>query len=70
VRTYIGELQAARKYEGHPCSPVQDTGLCSLTIKDHVVVLKGFATWLYEEEYADQNVLGKLKPPKAARKVI
>ncbi len=70
VRAYVGELQAARKYQGRPYSPVQDAGLSSLTIKGHVVVLKGFATWLYEEEYTDQNVLDKLKPPKAARKVI
>jgi len=39
VRTHIGELQGVRKYEGHPYSPVQDTGLSSLTIKGHVVVL-------------------------------
>lgn len=70
VRTYIGELQGARKYEGHPYSPVQDAGLSSVTIKGHVVVLKGFATWLCEEEYTDENVLGRLKPPKAARKVM
>ncbi len=44
VRAYVGELQRARKYEGHPYSPVQDTGLSSLTIKGHAVVLKGFAT--------------------------
>jgi site-specific recombinase XerD len=70
VRAYVGELQGARKYEGHPYSPVQDSGLSSLTIKGHVVVLKGFATWLCEEEYTGENVLGRLKPPKAARKVM
>jgi len=34
------------------------------------VVLKGFDTWLYEEEYIDNNVLGRLRPPKAIRKVM
>lgn len=70
VRTYIGDLQRARKYEGHPYSPVQNEGLSSITIKGHVVVLKGFATWLYEEEYTDENILARLRPPKAVRKVI
>jgi site-specific recombinase XerD len=70
VRTHIGELQRARKYEGHPYSPVQDAGLASTSIKGHAVVLKGFATWLYEEEYTEQHVLARLKPPRAARKVM
>jgi integrase/recombinase XerC/integrase/recombinase XerD len=70
VRSYVNQLQRARKYEGHPYSPVQDEGLSSVTIKGHVVVLKGFATWLYEEEYTEDNILSRLKPPKAARKVI
>ena len=70
VRTYIGELQRARKYEKHPYSPVQDAGLSGITIKGHVVVLKGFATWLWEEEYTNENILARLKPPKAARKVM
>ena len=70
VRTYIGELQRAKKYEQHPYSPMQNTGLSSVTIKGHVVVLKGFATWLWEEEYTYENVLARLKPPKAVRKVM
>jgi len=70
VRSYISELQQARKYQGHPYCPVQESGLSSITLKGHVVVLKGFATWLYEEEYTDENALGRLKPPKAARKVM
>lgn len=32
--------------------------------------MKGFATWLYEEEYTDKNVLDRLRPPKATRKVM
>ncbi|MFC1865125.1 tyrosine-type recombinase/integrase [Chloroflexota bacterium] len=70
VRTYIGELQRAKKYEKHPFSPMQDSGLSSVTIKGHVVVLKGFTTWLWEEEYTDENILARLKPPKAARKLM
>ena len=31
VRTYIGDLQRARKYEGHPYSPLQEAGLSSIT---------------------------------------
>ncbi len=70
VRAHIAELQQAKKYQGHPYSPVQEQGLSSQTIKGHVVVLKGFATWLWEEEYTRENVLSRLKPPKAAKKVM
>ena len=70
VRTYVSELQKARKYEGHPYSPVRDEGLSNVTIKGHVVVLKGSATWLYEEEYTELHVLSRLKPPKATKKVM
>ncbi len=70
VRDYVAELQVVRKYEGHPSIPVQDEGLSSQTIKGHVVVLKGFATWLWEEDYTDDNALRKLKTPKAAKKVM
>ncbi|MEE8470193.1 MAG: tyrosine-type recombinase/integrase [Dehalococcoidia bacterium] len=70
ARAYVGELQRVKKYEGHPFNPVHDEGLSSQTIKGHVVVLKGFATWLWEEDYTDENVLRKLKTPKASKKVM
>ena len=70
VRAYVSELQRAMKFEGHPYNPVQDKGLSSVTIKGHVVVVKGFATWLYEEEYTSENVLARLRSPKATRKVM
>ena len=70
VRIYIGKLQQARKYEHHPFSPMQSSGLSSVTIKGRVVVLKGFATWLWEEEYTRENILARLKPPKATRKIM
>lgn len=70
VRAYIGELQQVKKYEHHPFSPMQDSGLSSVTIKGHAVVLKGFATWLWEEEYTRENIHARLKPPKATRKIM
>jgi site-specific recombinase XerC len=70
ARAYVGELQTVRKYEGHPFHLAQDEGLSGQTIKGHVVVLKGFATWLWEEEYTEENVLRRLKTPKAAKKVM
>ncbi len=70
VREYIGMLQSIKKYESHPYHPTQTSGLSSLTIKGHVVVVKGFATWLWEEEYTTDHVLSRLKLPKAIRKVM
>lgn len=70
VRAYIGELQQAKKYEHHPFTPVQNSGLSSVYIKGNAVVLKGFATWLWEEEYTRDNILARLKPPKATRKIM
>ena len=70
ARAYIAELQQVQKYEGHPFTPTQNKGLASQTVKGHAVVLKGFATWLWEEEYTPTNVLERMKPPKAARKLI
>lgn len=40
------------------------------TLKGHAVVLNGFATWLEEEGYTVTNVLGRMKPPKAPKKVM
>lgn len=70
VRAYIDELQHAKKYDSHPVHATQEQGLSGTTLKGHAVVIKGFATWLYEEEYTTTNVLGRLKPPKAPKKVM
>lgn len=70
VRAYIAELQGARKFQGHPYTPAQDQPLSGTTLKGHAVVLKGFATWLFEEDYTQENVLARLKPPKAPKKVM
>ena len=70
LRTYTGELQNAKKYTDHPYHPAQQERLSSVTIKGHIVVVKGFATWLYEEEYTEKNILDKLRPPKATRKIM
>jgi hypothetical protein len=53
VRTYIGELQRARKYEDHPHHLVQEEGLASITIKGHAVVLNGLAIECLQEIEAE-----------------
>lgn len=70
VREYISYLQSARKYEGHPFNPVQQTPMSAANIRNHVRVLRSFASWLEQEQYTDANVLARLKVPKAPRKVI
>jgi hypothetical protein len=51
VRTYIGSLQSADKWAGHPFTPTNGQRLSATSVADHVRVLKGFSTWLFEEGY-------------------
>ena len=41
-----------------------------MTVRNHVRVLTAFASWLEREEYTKTNMLAKLRPPKAPRKVM
>jgi site-specific recombinase XerD len=70
IRVYVGELQKAKKYDNHPFCPVQDTNMSNVTLRQHVMVLKGFATWLWEEGYTNDNILARLKPPRVTKKVM
>lgn len=70
VREYISYLQAALKYEWHPYNPVQKTPMSAANVRNHVRVLCSFSSWLELEQYTDENILGRLKVPKAPRKVM
>jgi integrase/recombinase XerC/integrase/recombinase XerD len=70
VRSYIALVQSARKFEGHPGKLVKDEPVSPMTVRNHVRILTAFAAWLEREEYTNSNVLARLRPPKAPKKVM
>lgn len=65
VRKHLTGLQDARKWEGHPCMPSTEETLSTTTVRNHGRVLSSFANWLQTEGYTEDNVLSRLKVPKA-----
>ncbi len=65
VRQHLSSLQKARKWEGHPYTPSTQETLSTTTVRNHGRVLTGFATWLENEGYINDNVLAGLKIPRA-----
>lgn len=70
VREYISYLQTALKYEGHPFHRPHDANMSAAHVRNHVRVLRSFASWLYREDYTADYLLARLKVPKAPRKVL
>ena len=68
AKRYIFYLEEEhRKYRGHPFTPEQDEGLSPYSVRGHVRTLKALASWLYREEYLDDNALARLRLPKAPK---
>jgi len=68
VKRYILYLEEEyRKFQDHPYTPQQDKGLSPFSIQGHVRTLKALSSWLYREEYILQNILGRLRLPKAPK---
>ena len=70
VREYLQELKQTNRFEGHPFTPKQSNLLSDQTIINYVRVLKGFATWLMEEEYTENNILARLAVPRGTKKLL
>lgn len=70
VREWILFLKEKVCYSEHPVTPPQDRTLSSVSVRGYVVAVKAFARWLASESYTSGDRLGKLKAPKAARKMI
>ncbi|MBI4322171.1 MAG: tyrosine-type recombinase/integrase [Chloroflexi bacterium] len=70
VRAFVAELQDTKKFAEHPSTPPQELCLSSQTIKHFVMVLRGFATRLFEEGYTKENLIERLKAPKVPKKVM
>lgn len=71
ARSFVAHLRGKeRRYVGHPLSPEKKGGLSPHTIHAYVRSLKAFSSWLQEEGFTNQNVLGRLKRPKLPETVI
>jgi integrase/recombinase XerC/integrase/recombinase XerD len=70
VRDFIAHLQSATRWDGHCYTPTRGELLSPSTVAHHVRVVKGFATWLHEEEYTSENLLSRISVPKVPRKMI
>jgi site-specific recombinase XerD len=69
VRAYIIALQHRDAYEHHPTMPNEGKRLSDYTIATYIRALRGFSTWLYEEQYTKENILARLQIPKTTKKV-
>jgi site-specific recombinase XerD len=71
VRDYILALRCQPAWAEHPVLvPRQERKLSDHSVNGYVRALRAFASWLYEQEYTDTNVLGRLKAPQVTRKAV
>lgn len=71
VRLYILYLQDEHpKYQGHPYTPSRPDRLSDYSVQGHVRTLRAFSSWLQREGYLEENVLSRLRVPKAANEEI
>lgn len=70
VRDYILYLRGRPAFAGHPFLAARERPLSDASVNCYVRGLRGFASWLYEQEYTDTNSLGRLKAPKMTKKVV
>ncbi len=69
VREFILYLQGKNRWQDNPYVPTQLNKLAAISIQTYIRALRAFFNWLYKENYAMENRLGKLRPPKAPTKV-
>jgi site-specific recombinase XerD len=69
VRAYILHLKERGTYEAHPTMAAREKRLSDYTIGTYVRALRGFSSWLCEEQYTPEPILARLKIPKAPKKV-
>jgi len=69
ARNYILYLRQRPRFQGHRFTPSKGT-VSAKTVQGHVRALKAFSTWLYSEDYTEDNRLQSLKLPKAPTRLI
>ncbi len=68
VKRYVLYLEDEHhRFEGHPYTPERDEHLSPFSVRAHVRTLKAFSSWLEREEYLSDNVLARLRLPKAPK---
>lgn len=65
IKKYIIHLQGKQKWSDHDYVPTQAETLSATTVRNYVRDLKAFASWLEEETYTVDNVLQRVRKPKA-----
>lgn len=70
VRDYVLYLRGRPAFAGHPFLAPRERPLSDASVNCYVRGLRGFASWLYEQDYTETNILGRLKAPKMTKKVV
>ncbi len=70
ARSYVLYLRSRNKFSKYTNTHVQHSGLSPQTVRGHIRGLKAFSSWLYREQYTEENKLQYLKIPKAPIKLI
>jgi site-specific recombinase XerD len=65
VKRYIAYTQQRRTYAGHRFTPEQQEPVSGTTVRNYVRDLKAFAAWLERDAYTAENVLARVRKPKA-----
>lgn len=67
VRAFIVDLQQQRAVGAR--GGTNDGKLSDQSVNSYVRALQSFSTWLYDEQYTNDKVLGRLKLPSMSKKV-
>ncbi|MFC2013458.1 tyrosine-type recombinase/integrase [Chloroflexota bacterium] len=70
ARNYVLYLRSRSKFGRYTSTHVQNSGLSPQTIRGHIRGLKAFSSWLYREQYTDENRLRYLKIPRVPVRLI
>jgi site-specific recombinase XerD len=72
VRDYILYLRARPAFAHHPFRRTHTTQrpLSDHSVNCYVRALRAFASWLYDQEYTEANLLGRLKAPKVTKRTV
>jgi len=69
VRDFILYLQTKKRWNSHPYSK-SDGYLSPGTVQNYVRTLRPFFSWLHREGYTEENILERLRPPRAPQKMV
>ena len=70
VRDYILFLRGRPAFREHPFMRPRERPLSDASVNCYVRSLRTLSSWLYEQEYTETNILGRLKAPKMAKKAV